>query len=174
MSGDYQAQGGACFTAPFVGTWNAFLIPPLNGNFTGTLSGSGYMAELTGVSPAAPIVVSGSMTQTPNIGASNATVTGTISAVGYPCFSTVSVNGTISGQNVILSVFGYDGIEIGVLGSPSAPAQVSATPNGPLLNNGSLVLGQATATSTVGPCPALNVGSGTTIKDTTSVSFAFQ
>ena len=174
MSGDYQAQGGACFTAPLVGTWNAFLIPPLNGSFTGTLSNSSYMADLTGISPAAPISVSGTMTQSPNIGASNATLTGTISATGYPCFSTVSVSGTISGQNVILSVFGYNGSQIGVLGSPATPAIVSSTPNGPLLSNGDLSLGKATATTVVGPCPALNVGSGSTVTDSTVVSFSFQ
>ena len=32
MSGNYQALAGACFNKPTSGTWNAFLIPPLNGS----------------------------------------------------------------------------------------------------------------------------------------------
>jgi hypothetical protein len=175
MSGDYQAVGGGCSTVGITGTWNAVLVPPLNGNFTGTLSNSQYMSLLTGVSPAAPIAVSGSMTQSSNDGASNATVTGTMNAVGYPCFTTASLTGTISGQNVVLSVFGYEGAQIGTLGSAQTPALVSSGPDNAisLLSqpNGEMTLGKASATTVVGPCPPLGIGP--TIGDSTVVVLAF-
>ena len=178
MSGSYQALGGACFTKPTSGSWSASLIPPLNGTFAGTLSNSEYMTLLTGVSPPAPIAVSGTFAQTENFGASNATLTGTINAVGYPCFQSVSVSGTISGQNVILSVFGYGGTQIGVLGTSSGPAVAASGPDGITLStvgtNGTLTLGKVSATTSVGPCPPLNGGSGTKVGDTTVVSFSFQ
>lgn len=175
MSGDYQGPGGSCFTKPTTGTWEAFLIPPLNGTFTGTLSGSGYLTDLTGMIPPPAIVVSGTMTQSGNIGASNATLTGTINAVGYPCFATASLTGTISGQSVILSVFGYDGTQIGVLGMAEAPAIASSGTSGASLTSGTdngLVL--ESSSTTTGPCPALNIGSGIKVTDTTAVDFSFQ
>lgn len=171
MSGSYQGPGGACFADPTTGTWSAFLVPPLNGNFSGTLSDSGYMALLTGVSPPAPIAVSGTITQSSAFGSSNATLTGTITAQGYPCFTTVALTGTISGQNVVLSVFGYQNSQIGVLGTSTVPAIASLGPNGMLGISGTLALGKASATTTVGPCPPLNGGQ---IVDSTVAAFTFQ
>jgi hypothetical protein len=130
MSGDYQGPGGGCFTRPTSGTWNAFLVPSLSGSFTGTLSNSAYMQALLGESAVPPIAVSGKMTQGANTGGSTATLTGTINAAGYPCFSTATLTGTISGQNVILSVFGYDGVEIGSIGTPGTAATVVVGPDG--------------------------------------------
>jgi hypothetical protein len=165
MSGDYQALGGACFTATTTGTWNALQIPPLNGNFTGTLD-SIYMEDVTGSSSAVPIAVSGTMTQEDNAGASNATVTGTINAVGYPCFTVATVSGTISGQNVYLNLFGYNGEQIGILGSPppgpsnaGSPAVATVTSTGlSLVDNGGLDIGVKTNTSIggAGPCPPVS------------------
>lgn len=181
MSGSYAGQGGACFTQSTTGTWTALLIPPLDGNFTGTLSGSSYMTLLTGITPVAPIKVSGSITQSSNEGGSNASLTGTITAVGYPCFSTVSLSGTISGQNVYLNVFDYSGEPVGFLGVPSSPATV--VPNsgvGVLLvdNNvgNGLQLGIYNGTSTVGPCPPLWSQTNLTYQtyDNAAVQFNFQ
>ena len=182
MSGDYQAQGGACFTSATTGTWNAFLIPPLNGNFTGTFTGSNYMTLLTGVSPAPPIVVSGSLAQSSNGGASSASLTGTITAVGYPCFSTASVSGTISGQSMYLDLFDYNGVPIGTLGQPSGAA---GTPGSPLMvvvssgavslsgtGTGGLFLGDFLGSgNVVGPCPPIIGGNPptTTTSDAASV-----
>lgn len=184
MSGTYQAPGGACLTDSTTGAWTASLIPPLNGNFTGTLTDSTYMALLTGLSPAAPIAVSGTITQSTNADASNATLTGTITAVDYPCFSTASVSGTISGQNVYLNVFGYNGDQIGFLGEPSASPGVAGTPatvttgsTGVTLTGtgtGGLSLGGAVGNSVggTGPCPPL--GPENILYDATSVSLTFQ
>ncbi len=169
MSGDYTGQGGACFTRPTSGTWTASLVPAVNGNFSGTLSGSSYMAALTGVSPAAPIEVTGTMTQSENFGASNASVTGTISASGYPCFATAALTGTISGENVNLAVFGYDGTQIGTLTNATAAPGSSG-----MEITGALTLGKSSSTTTVGPCPPLNGGSGNQIGDSTVVALTFQ
>jgi hypothetical protein len=178
MGGTYSGFGGGCLTRPSSGTWTAIAIPPLHGSFTGTLSNSSYMALLNGVIPPVPIKVSGTMVQSANNGGANATLTGTINAEGYPCFTTVSVSGTISGENVILNVFGYDGSQIGSLGTSGSPAIASSGPNGALLStvgaSGTLVLGKQSATTTVGPCPPLNVGGTTHIGDTTDVTFTFQ
>ena len=160
ISGDYAGQGGACFPQSTTGTWTALLIPPLTGSFTGTLSDSSYMTLLTGLSPVAPIQVSGSITQSANAGGSNASLTGTIAAVGYPCFSTVSLSGTISGQNVYLNIFDFSGEPVGFLGVPSSPATVVPSSGGVVslvdnnVGNG-LQLGIYNGTSTVGPCPPL-------------------
>lgn len=177
ISGDYLGPGGGCLAAPTTGTWNAFLIPQLNGAFTGTLSNSQYMAVLTGLSPPAPIAVSGTLTQGPGMGASNATLTGSITAVGYPCFRTVSLTGTISGQNVYLDVFAYNGEQIGTLGVPGLPG-INGTPatvvvgsNGVSLTGtgeGGLSLGVS------GACPAITGTSGTLTTDLTEVAFTFQ
>lgn len=178
MSGSYQATGGACFVqAGTTGTWTATLIPPLNGNFTGTLSNSTYMGLLTGQSPVPTIAVSGTITQSTNAGSGAAGLTGTITATGYPCFATASLTGTISGQNVFLSVFGYDGQQIGVLGSTTTPAVASSTPSGTSTGaqiTGTLSLGETTSTTVVGPCPPLNGGSGTLIGDSSNATLTIQ
>jgi len=181
MSGDYQAVGGACFSAGTSGTWNAVLIPALNGNFTGTLSGSTYMSALTGQSDAPPIAVSGSFSQSSNANGSNATLTGTITAVGYPCFTTASLTGTISGQNVYLDVFGYNGAQIGTLGIPGVPSEGATSTPATLISSstglslvgsgeGGLALGQGLA----GPCPAIFINGSSTTGDVTNVALTFK
>lgn len=170
MSGSYEAAGVGCYVQPgTTGTWTASLIPPLNGNFTGALTNSTYMSLLTGQTPPPPISVSGTINQSTNAGASNASLTGTISAVGYPCFVTASLTGTVSGQSVNLSVFGYNGEQIGTLTSAVAAPGSS----GPTIN-GTLTLGETTATTVVGPCPPLNTGSQTFITDSTLAALAIQ
>jgi hypothetical protein len=185
MSGDYQGPTGACFDNPTTGTWNAFLVPTLNGNFTGTITNSTYMTDLTGVSPPAPIQVSGTMTQSDNAGASNASLTGTISAAGYPCFANATMTGTISGQNVYLQLYGYNGTEIGTLGTPPgapgappSPATVVLGTNAMSLVDSSpagLLIGISTSTNPggVGPCPPLNVNSINVVIDQASLSVNF-
>ncbi len=185
MSGDYQAVGGGCFNYGTTGTFNAFQIPPLTGNFTGTLD-SQYMELLQGGTNAVPVPVSGSFTQGDNAGASNATVTGTITAVGYPCFTTVSLTGTISGQNVYMDVYNYNGDFVGTFGAPAAtpsaagnPVTLVVVPSGgvSLVASGGglsgLYLGINTGNGSVqGPCPALGPSNQT--NDAAGVDFVFQ
>lgn len=180
MSGDFQAPAGACFTAPTTGTWNAFLIPPLNGSFTGTITGSTYMAALTGVSPAAPITVSGTFNQSSNAGASNATVDATINATGYPCFATASLTGTISGQNVYLDVYSYNGEQIGTLGAPSSSPTAGGQPATVILSSTGFSLVDANldglnlGSPSPGPCPPVVVSGGSQAFDQASVALTFQ
>jgi hypothetical protein len=137
------------------------------------------MSLLTGVNPPAPIAVSGTFTQSANAGASNATLTGTITAIGYPCFTTVSLSGTISGQSVYLNVFDYSGVQIGTLGVPGvagiAGTPATVVPSSNVLSlTGSGQAGLSLGSSGVPPCPALN-GNGTNVTtDTTSVAFTLQ
>ena len=184
MAGSYVAEGGSCFNISTTGTWTALLIPPLNGNFTGTLTSSSYMSLLTGVTPPAPIAVSGTINQGANAGASNATLTGTITAVGYPCFSSATMSGTISGQNVYLNIFDYKGDQIGTLGQPSGSAGTPGFPATVVINGSAvslvdanidgLFLGIFTGTGESGPCPPINNGSSTQTFDGVSTVFNFQ
>jgi hypothetical protein len=186
MTGSYQAVGGACFPGTSTtGTFSTFLVPPLNGNFTGTLNSS-YMELLTGATEMVPVTVSGTMSQTSNAGASNATLTGTITAVGYPCFSTATLSGTISGQNVYMNVFGYNGQQLGTLGQPPAsaggvgatPATVVVSSTGiSLVGSGTagLTLGVTTGIGQSGPCPPLAnpAQSFPIVDDSADVTLAF-
>jgi hypothetical protein len=146
MSGTYTATPGPTVsfngvpTACGEGTtasggplpWTAKPVPPLTGSITGSLhSASSYNSGL--VNQDFPL--NGTLTQGENIGASNATVTGTLSFIDpttllsdYPCISsgTVSVNGQISGNTVVLQLVGTDGSNAGQIGIP--PSQVPPSP----------------------------------------------
>lgn len=181
MSGNYQALGGDCFPNDEAtsGTWSAVLVPPLNGKFAGTLSNSVYMSLLSGANPPSPITVTGALAQSSNVGASNATLTGTITAQGYPCFTTASLSGTISGQNVYLDVFDYTGVQIGTLGVPGTggiagtPAVVASGSSG-LTLSGVGQAGLSLGSEGTPPCPAL-AGNGTTVTtDVSDVAFTLQ
>jgi len=178
MSGSYQALGGACLGVSTSGTWTGTLVPPLNGTFSGTLVSTLYLPTLTGLAqdPGVPISVSGSFTQSSNDGASNASITGTITAVGYPCFKTAYLSGTINGQNVYLNVFDYTGVQIGTLGLPGTlgtsgtPATVVLGSSGVSLQGtgqGGLSLGNGAAPS----CPTIQGPFGPVSSDIASVNF---
>lgn len=170
MSGTYQAETGACFIDPSTGTWTAALIPPLNGSFTGTIIDSQYMAAFTGSS--SPINVSGTLSQTPNVGGNSASVSGTITAQGYPCFATASLTGTISGSSVLLSVYSYNGDLIGSIGSKSNPAILASSSTGTSLTTGQdgLQLGAAGS----GPCPSIQVNGANMTTDAAEVALTLQ
>ena len=174
MSGTYLGPGGGCFENPTIGTWTAIQVPALSGNFTGTFTNDSYMPLVNGSST---VQVSGTLTQTVNSGTSSASLTGTISAAGYPCFATANLTGTISGVNVNLAIFGYDGEQIGTIGTQTAPATVSTSSQGTtLVSNepGGLVLQVNSSTSQpFGPCPAINNGSSLQTYDTADVTLNF-
>jgi hypothetical protein len=185
MSGSYQAPAGACYNKATTGTWTASLVPPLTGTFTGTLL-SEYMETLTGASSPVAVPVSGTMTQSDSAGASNATLAGTITAAGYPCFATATMTGTISGQNVYLSFYGYNGEQIGTLGTPPPAAGGSAFPatvvvapgelslvGAPADSNG-LVLGVISEIGETGPCPPILLPNGNSlVVDNDSITLNF-
>jgi hypothetical protein len=116
-------DGSPCGTAQTGLQWSALLVPPLTGAVAGNFHSIGGSAGLINQD----FAVTGSLTQGQNIGASNATVTGTVTFLNpltnisdYPCFSTASVNGQISGSYVILQFIGVDGSTVAQLGEPSS------------------------------------------------------
>ena len=146
ISGTYAStagtapDGSACGTAQSGVAWSATSVPPLNGTLSGTFhSGSGILRNQD-------FVVTGSLTQGQNIGASSATVTGTLEFMdasgvpsNYPCFTTAFVNGQISGNAVILQIIGTDGSNVGQIGgSPGSGVSAvtfDSTPQGYILHS---------------------------------------
>jgi hypothetical protein len=177
MSGSYEAPGGSCSEYPMSGIWTAFLVPPISANFTGTLSNSAYMAALNGGSTPAPITVTGTLTQGPSNGSNSAIVTGTITAQNYPCFVTASLTGTISGNTVLLSVYGYNGDLIGSIGDTAKGTALAvqlpaASTAGTVLETGQggLLLGGSNS----GPCPVIQTDTGADSADSAEVQLTLQ
>ncbi len=115
------ADGTPCGTAQTGLQWSATLVPPI----TGPIQGGFHSTDNVGLDNQ-DFAVTGSLTQGENIGASNATVTGTLSFLNpvtnlsdYPCFTLASVNGQISGNSVILQIIGTDGSTVGQIGEPA-------------------------------------------------------
>jgi hypothetical protein len=120
MSGSYLITEGSCHESAS-GTWVAVLVHPVRGAFHGAMTSS-----------TTPLVgnvynVSGTLTQGQNDGSSNTDLTGVLNAVNYPCFSTVNIRGTISGQNVLLSLYDpLSGSKVGTVpGQPQSFAMLS-------------------------------------------------
>ncbi|MGA7558410.1 MAG: hypothetical protein WCF61_05405 [Terriglobales bacterium] len=118
-----SGDGAPCGTAQTGLQWSAVLVPPITGNIQGSFHSTGGAAGLTN----RDFLVSGSLTQAQNTGASNATVSGTLSftepgtnASDYPCFATASVYGQISGNSVTLEMLGPDQSTIGEIGEPAS------------------------------------------------------
>src|SRR5437773_9787042 len=116
MSGACNSTDGqGCGTAQTGLQWSAQLVPTLSGsvqgNFHSVLSSAGLRDQ--------NFAVSGLLTQGPNIGASNATVSGTLVFQNYPCLDTASVNGQISGSAVILPIIRNDGLGAAQIGATS-------------------------------------------------------
>ena len=132
MSGTYTytpAQNSPCGTVTGQGlNWRAIPVPPLTGSITGSFhTGQTSNSNLLNQDYA----LTGSLTQGENIGASSATVTGTLSFLDpttlvsdYPCIpgGVVSVNGQISGDTVILQLIGLDGSNSGQIGVSASQA----------------------------------------------------
>jgi hypothetical protein len=115
MMGTYASTGGqGCGTAQTGLQWSAISVPPL----TGAIQGS-FHSSLDPVLRNQLFPVSGTLSQGQNIGASNATVTGTLTFQGYPCLAAASVNGQISGNSVILHIFAPNGLDVGQIGAPA-------------------------------------------------------
>lgn len=125
------AQSGLQFTAR--------LVPSLTGSV------QGYLHSTSSGPPTDPVVnqefsVTGSLVQGPNTGANSAAVSGTLNFTAYPCVSTASVTGQISGNAVILQLMAANGLNVGRIGTtpatPGFPAPVvfeSSTAGGYIL-----------------------------------------
>jgi hypothetical protein len=121
MMGTYTStDGNGCGTAQTGLQWSATSVPPL----TGTIQGN-FHSSLNPTLRDQDFPVSGVFAQGANIGASNATVTGTLSFQGYPCLASANVNGQISGNSVILQIIAPNGLNVGQIGAPSGFANPS-------------------------------------------------
>lgn len=152
MTGTYTATAGTAAGGTPCGngtaqtgpqTWSANLVPPLSGNITGSFhSASNYSSGLSNQD----FPVTGVLTQGENIGASSATITGYLSFSNYPCIAagSVSVNGQISGNTVVLQLIAANGSNAGQIGTPASeanstngpqPVTFNSTTNGFVLNS---------------------------------------
>lgn len=138
-----NSQLVACGTSQDAGSWGASLVPPLTGAFQGffhSTTGAAFINQ--------DFAVSGTFTQSQNLGASTATVTGTINFLDpvtqltdYPCLATASLNGTISGNTVLLQIFATNGLPVGQIGATpgagSGPTTVTfdSTQSGNVVHN---------------------------------------
>ncbi|HEY7095854.1 MAG TPA: choice-of-anchor D domain-containing protein [Terriglobales bacterium] len=122
MMGTFASTDGAgCGTAQTGLDWTATLVKPISGSFTGI-----FHSTLSGVVGNQSFAVTGSLSQGENIGASNATVTGTLNFNGlYPCMNVASINGTISGSSVVLQIIDSTGLTIGQIGGPAGSSHPS-------------------------------------------------
>jgi hypothetical protein len=109
IMGSYAStDGNGCGTAQTGLQWSATSVPSV----TGAIQGN-FHSSLNPVLRNQDFPVSGSLLQGENIGASNATVTGTLTFESYPCLSTASVNGQISGDFVTLQIVAPNGLNVG-------------------------------------------------------------
>jgi hypothetical protein len=120
ITGTYSTtDGGGCGTVQSNLQWSAKFVPIISGPIGGVFHSVGGPAGLANQN----FAVTGFLTEGPNIGASNATLTGTLNFIDpisqlsiYPCFDTASVNGQISGSTIILQIIGNDGLNAGQIG----------------------------------------------------------
>jgi hypothetical protein len=132
MMGTYNSTAGTAPDASICGyaetglSWSAISVPPLTGTIQGSFHSVGGTSWGSSLLNNQDFVVSGTLNQGENIGASKATVTGTLTFVDpttnlsdYPCFAYASVTGEISGNSVILQVIGVNGSTVGQIGEPS-------------------------------------------------------
>jgi hypothetical protein len=128
MMGTYSSTAGTAPDGSVCGyavtglSWSAVSVPPITGTIEGSFHSTAVGTSLTNQD----FAVTGVLTQGENIGASNATVTGTLTFIDsntelsdYPCFSVASVNGQISGNSVILQIIATNGAIIGQIGEPA-------------------------------------------------------
>lgn len=122
IGGPFSTLPGGC-SDQSTGTWSAVLVPALTGNFHGSF----VSTEGNGT-----VDVTGSLAQGPNIGASNASLSGNMVTSGTPPFcsyiTSATIVGVISGNTVNMSIFGFNGSLVN-----TAPIVGTLTNNGTLL-----------------------------------------
>ena len=152
MMGTYTSTDGkGCGTAQSGLQWSATYVPPLTGTIQGNFHSTASTPLRNELFP-----VTGNLVQGDNVGASSATVTGTLSFQNYPCLSSASVNGQVSGSSVILQIITSNGLNVGQIGAPVgfsslAPVTVLSSAAGVVLQGAK---GYGVSTSS---CPGANV-----------------
>lgn len=102
LSGNYTLLSTGCSNSSETGTWTANLVTPLKGDVQAT-----FISKYIG-----PLALNGQLSQGPNTGISNASLTGHLSASNY-CFSTANIMGVISGISLVMNLVNPDGTIIG-------------------------------------------------------------
>jgi hypothetical protein len=113
MSGNYTILAAGCTggeSSPQTGTWTANPVSPLNGNYSGSLTSNKAATTLT---------ISGQISQGSNVGSSNASLSGNLSATGY-CFTTANMTGAVSGTSVVINLLNSAGAQIGQITGTSS------------------------------------------------------
>ena len=153
MTGTYSStagtasDGSACGTAQLELQWTASLVPTITGPIQGNFHSTG---GLTGLAEQ-DFLVSGGLFQAANTGASNASVTGNLTFLStttnlsdYPCFTSGTVSGQVSGNIINLQIVGADESIIGEIGQlPGSngvtgvnPVTIASATGGAILNGG--------------------------------------
>lgn len=183
VSGTYSTLAtNNCGTAQSGLKWSANLVPSVTGSV------EGYIHSTSSGVPTDPVAnqdfqVTGNLFQGPNTGANSAAVTGTLNFQGYPCLDTVSVNGQISGNSVILQLIAVNGLNIGRIGAPPAtPGLPAAVTFGSAAAGGYVLQGPNGYGVSTGACPGntnspgdvanvcLALGSSTSCKQSLSLT----
>jgi len=125
MVGTYTSTAGTagdgtpCGSAETGLQWSAILVPTITGPIQGSFHSAGGVAGLD----EQVFLVSGGLFQAANTGASNASVTGNLTFLNtttnlsdYPCFTSASVAGQISGNILNLQISAADGSTWGEIG----------------------------------------------------------
>src|SRR5580704_1761681 len=122
LAGTYSTTAAKdCGTAQNGLQFSAQLVPSLTGSV------QGFLHSTSSGPPTDPVTnqefsLTGSLVQGPNTGANSAAVSGTLNFTAYPCVSTVSVMGQISGNSVILQLIAANGLNVGRIGTtPATP-----------------------------------------------------
>jgi hypothetical protein len=104
ISGTYSILASPCGSTQ-VGTWTATQVQALTGNLQGTFTST----QTSGV----VYQVSGNVTQAANTGGSAANLSGSMTSTNAPCFSSVSISGSISGTSAVFNLLSSEGVSIG-------------------------------------------------------------
>jgi hypothetical protein len=102
MSGNYTILATGCAshgTSPQTGTWTASLVTPVNGSIT-----NGSITSNHSGNPSY-MITAGQISQGPNSGSTNATLTGSQLAIaGYCVTDALNIAGSISGTSMVLNL----------------------------------------------------------------------
>lgn len=104
MKGSYSLLANTCSSGSASGIWNARPVKPVSGN---------YLALFTSNSLGLVYNYSLKASQGPNVGASVATLSGTMTSSTSPCASDVSITGVIGGTSIVFSIFASNGTPLG-------------------------------------------------------------
>jgi hypothetical protein len=132
LNGEFSTLAGGCTEFPSTGAWSSVELKPLSGTFHGTFISSNSALLIP------TLQVTGIVTQGPNIGASNATLSGTLTAASYvaPCayLTNATIVGTISGETVVWNLYSPNGALLGRVplpgGLPQGPPTATISADG--------------------------------------------